>query len=244
MRRSVCLFFLAALMSFLASNDLRGQETKGPAAKPTKAGGGAAPSPIASYGIGWNIGRNLRNDGVALDLKALFDGIQDSMSDQPSHYPEEQVRDALLKLQQQIVALKQEQARVAGEQNKAASEAYMAKVDMRPTVKKTKSGLRYEVLKQGEGPAPKANAKLRVNIQASLIDGTVIDSTAKRGKPDVVQASSVIKGWSEALQLMKAGDKWRLYLIPELAYGDNGIPNVIGPKSVVVFEVELLGMEE
>lgn len=247
MRRSAGVLLLLTVSPLLiGARETGAQETKTSAPKPTKTGASnsAAASPVASYGVGWNIGRNLRNDGMAFDLKQLYEGIQDALNDQPARYPEEQVRDALLKLQQQIIAMKQEQARVAGEQNKAAGESYMVKVDMRPTVKKTKSGLRYEVLKQGDGAAPKPDSQVQVTIQATLIDGTVIDSTLKRGKADVVKVNGVIKGWSEALQLMKVGDKWRLYLIPELAYGDNGIPNVIGPKSVVVFEVELLGIDD
>lgn len=124
-----------------------------------------------------------------------------------------------------------------------AGQAFLAKNAQREGVTTTASGLQYEVLASGEGASPKATDQVRAHYHGTLIDGTVFDSSVDRGEPFETGVNSVIAGWQEALQLMKVGDKWKLVVPPELAYGERGSPPAIGPNETLVFEVELLSIE-
>lgn len=126
--------------------------------------------------------------------------------------------------------------------NLKAGEDFLAKNKQRPEVQTTASGLQYEVLTQGSGPKPKATDKVKCHYHGTLIDGTVFDSSVKRGQPATFPLNMVIKGWTEALQLMPVGSKYRLFLHPSLAYGDRQTGAVIGPNSTLIFDVELLGI--
>ena len=142
------------------------------------------------------------------------------------------------------MAAKQEQemskAQKQGEVNKQQGAAFLAANKSKPGVKTTASGLQYKVLKAGNGPTPKATDKVRTHYHGTLIDGTVFDSSVQRGEPAEFPVSGVIRGWTEALQLMKVGDKWQLFIPSELAYSARGAGGVIGPNSTLVFEIELL----
>lgn len=129
-----------------------------------------------------------------------------------------------------------------GEVNKASGEAFLAENGKRAEVMTTPSGLQYEVLKEGDGVMPESGDQVTVHYTGKLIDGTVFDSSEERGEPATFGVTQVIPGWVEALQMMKAGSKWRLYIPSQLAYGPNGAGNIIGPNSTLIFDVELISV--
>jgi FKBP-type peptidyl-prolyl cis-trans isomerase FklB len=128
--------------------------------------------------------------------------------------------------------------------NKKAGEDFLAKNKNEKNIKATESGLQYTVLKEGTGPSPKATDTVKVHYRGTLLDGTEFDSSYKRNEPTTFPVNQVIKGWTEALQKMKVGSKWKIFIPSDLAYGDQGQPPVVPPASVLVFEIELLSIEK
>ena len=192
-----------------------------------------------SYGVGYNMGRSLgREKTLQLDRAAFQAGIEDGMAGGPTRVSETELESAFNAMQQKSVAAN---AAVAGK-NLAASNDYLAKNKTKPGVTTTASGLQYEVLKKGSGPHPKATDTVKVHYHGTLMDGTVFDSSVQRGEPIEFPVTGVIQGWIEALQLMSVGDKWKLTIPPAIGYGaqDKG---KIPPNSVLIFEVELLGIK-
>lgn len=195
-----------------------------------------------SYALGMSMGNNFRASGInelnvqdfADGVAAVFNGAQPKMT-----YDE-----AKAEIQAYFAELEQKQRAAAeeiGKQNQAAGEAFLAENGKRPDVKTTATGLQYEVLTEGTGAQPTANDQVEVHYTGKLIDGTVFDSSVDRGIPATFGVTQVIPGWVEALQLMKAGSKWRLYIPSNLAYGPNGAPgSPIGPNCTLIFDVELL----
>jgi FKBP-type peptidyl-prolyl cis-trans isomerase FklB len=145
-------------------------------------------------------------------------------------------------MQQRFVTVRQESARKIPEMNKQAGEAFLAKNKGEKGVKTTASGLQYKVVTTGKGKQPTAEDTVTVNYRGTLIDGTEFDSSYKRNEPATFPVKGVIAGWTEALPLMKEGSKWMLYIPANLAYGERGAGNMIGPNSTLVFEVELLSI--
>ena len=208
-----------------------------------RAAGEKGSSTIASYGIGMNIGRGLKQDGLQVSLESLVQGIRDGMEGAQPKYPEEQLKAAFETLRQEMQAKQQEQGQAQGEKNKREGAAFLAQNKSQPGVKTLPSGLQYQVIRPGTGLSPKATDTVEVNYEGKLLDGTVFDSSYKRGKPAEFQVDGVIPGWTEALQLMKAGEKWRLFIPSDLAYGARGAGGVIGPNAVLTFDVELLNVK-
>jgi len=194
-----------------------------------------------SYAIGADIGANFKRsklDDVNLDAMAmgLRDGL-DSAALMDEGTVQAVVQSYMMKLQEE--RMKEEQAE--GENNRRAGEEYLATNGKRQGVVTTPSGLQYEVVNMGTGPKPTESDRVRVHYTGALIDGTVFDSSVKRGEPVVFGVTQVIRGWVEGLQLMPAGSKWKLHIPSDLAYGPSGGPGGgIPPNSVLVFEVELL----
>ena len=194
-----------------------------------------------SYALGLSMGNNFRASGIqklnfadfADGVKAVFDGGEMKMS-----YDE--AKEEIRKFFEEMERKQQAAAAAAGEVNAKAGEDFLAKNGQRPEVTTTASGLQYEVLAEGNGATPTAADQVKVHYTGSLIDGTVFDSSVQRGKPATFGVTQVIAGWVEALQLMKAGSKWRLYIPSALAYGPNGAGGVIGPNATLIFDVELL----
>jgi len=197
----------------------------------------------ASYAIGLNIGRNLQSDGFEFNLAALVQGLKDVFTDTKPALTDEQCRAALKRFQEEEAAKVQQKRQMAGSQNQRAGEAFLAANKGKEGVTTLPSGLQYAVLKKGNGPTPKTSDTVSTHYHGTLIDGTVFDSSVERGEPAVFPVGGVIRGWTEALQLMKVGDKWRLFIPSELAYGPRGAGNVIGPHAVLIFEIELLGIQ-
>src|SRR6188768_3039798 len=221
--------FIVIVSASLLAFPLFGQE-KSPQLKDTK--------DKVSYSIGMQIGFNLGRQKVDINPDILAAGIKDAIAGKPQ-LTTDQVKEIMAQFEKDMEA-KQKQL---GEKNKTDGTKFLEENKKKPGVKTTASGLQYKVEKEGTGPQPKATDMVTVNYRGTLIDGTEFDSSYKRGQPATFPVNGVIKGWTEALQLMKVGAKWELYVPSELAYGDRGAGEMIGPNSTLIFEVELLGIE-
>ena len=190
-----------------------------------------------SYAIGLSMGQNLMGSGVtSLDCADLAAGIKDVLEKNQPQISYQEAQQVLGKFFSEL------EAKIAGEA-KAAGEAFLAENAKREGVKVTDSGLQYEVLEATIGQKPKATDKVRVHYEGTLIDGTVFDSSYKRGESITFGLNQVIKGWTEGLQLMSIGSKYKLYLPYQLAYGERGAGANIPPYAALIFTVELLGIE-
>jgi FKBP-type peptidyl-prolyl cis-trans isomerase len=191
------------------------------------------------YAVGMSIGKNVENIRTLIDVGQLKKGIQDQVAGSPK-MKEEDMRAALNELTARQQASQQAQRETQGAKNKAEGLAYLEANKAKPGVKVTASGLQYEVVKLGTGPRPKATNTVRVHYTGTLIDGTKFDSSVDRGEPAEFPLNGVIAGWTEGLQLMPVGSKFKFTIPSALAYGANGAGGQIGPDAVLNFEVELL----
>jgi FKBP-type peptidyl-prolyl cis-trans isomerase FklB len=201
------------------------------------------PKDKTSYAMGMYLGGNLRKQGTEMDLAILTRGLRDSFSDGKTLLSEEEERTILTQLQNDIRKKQQELAQVAGEANKKQGVAFLEANKTKEGVVTLPSGLQYKVLQAGTGPKPAATDTVVCNYRGTLLDNTEFDSSYKRGQPATFPVSGVIKGWTEALQLMPVGSKWQLFIPTDLAYGDRGAGGQIGPGSTLIFEVELLSIQ-
>jgi len=195
----------------------------------------------ASYGIGLSIGRNLKGSSVDVDPDLIARGLTDAIKGGKPLLTDEQLQQAMQDFQQQMVAKKLEETKGAAEKNKKEGDAFLAANKAKPGVVTLPSGLQYKVLKEGTGPVPKATDTVTTHYQGTLIDGTKFDSSYDRNEPTSFPVNGVIAGWTEALQKMKVGSEWQLFIPSDLAYGPNGPPK-IGPNSVLIFNIKLLGI--
>ena len=192
-----------------------------------------------SYGIGRQMGDQLAGSPFdELVLEAVLEGISDSYTGQPPQIDTEVMKAAFEAVNTRVQA---KQAEMAGALS-AEGEKFLAENAKRDGITVTASGLQYEVLSAGDGAIPSGDAKVRTHYHGTLIDGTVFDSSYDRGEPAEFPVNGVIAGWTEALQLMKEGSKWRLYVPSALAYGEKGAGGAIGPHATLVFDVELLAI--
>ena len=194
-----------------------------------------------SYALGLSMGNNFRSSGIeSLSVQDFADGVAAVFyGDKPKMSYDEakkEIQDFFTALQQK----QEEAAKAMAEVNAKAGREFLDENGKRHEVKTTASGLQYEVLEEGTGAQPTAKDTVKVHYTGKLIDGTVFDSSVERGEPATFGVTQVIPGWVEALQLMKAGAKWRLYIPSQLAYGPNGAGGVIGPNQTLIFDVELL----
>lgn len=207
-----------------------------------------APSPFktqkekVSYAIGMQIGSSIARQSVEVDPDVLARAIKDSIAGK-TVMTEEEARATLTQLQGEMRAKMQEKATQAGAANKKEGEAFLAANKTKEGVITTPSGLQYKVLKQGTGPKPTTTDKVVCNYKGTLINGKEFDSSYKRGEPATFPVNGVIKGWTEALQLMPVGSKYQLFIPADLAYGERGAGADIGPDATLIFEVELLSIE-
>lgn len=195
-----------------------------------------------SYALGLSMGNNFRASGITeINVQDFADGVAAVFY---GSTPKMSYDEAKAEIQAYFTEMEKKQRAAAeelGKANAAAGEAFLAENGKRVEVKTTPSGLQYEVLTEGDGPRPEANDQVEVHYTGKLIDGTVFDSSVDRGMPATFGVTQVIPGWVEALQLMKAGSKWRLFIPSKLAYGPNGAPgSPIGPNATLIFDVELL----
>ncbi len=193
----------------------------------------------ASYGIGRQVGEQLAQQPFeGMSPKAVIEGIADVLEGNPSQVSEADIKAAIDDLNQRL----RKQQNEAAATQAAEGERFLEANAQRDEVNVTDSGLQYEVIESGDGETPASSSKVRVHYHGTLVNGTVFDSSVQRGEPIEFDVGGVIPGWTEALQLMKTGDKWKLYIPHELAYGANGAGGVIGPYQALIFEVELLAV--
>ena len=192
-----------------------------------------------SYIIGMQIGGNLKKAEIDVNLELLMQGIKDTLQGKEPALSQAEMQKVYSAWQQSMRAKQLAKQKKEAAENLAAGTAFLEANKAKQGVKVLPSGLQYKVITEGTGNTPTANDKVKTNYRGTLIDGTEFDSSYKHGKPAEFRVKGVIKGWTEALQLMKAGSKWELYIPADLAYGERGRPG-IPPNSTLIFEIELL----
>ena len=252
----------AVLACFLAGSMLVGlaqtQTTQSPAkpaakkpstASAAKTPSGKEPAPLTtpkdklSYAIGTDVGRKLKSQSIEVDPAIVERALRDALSDTKPAMTDDEMRATLMDLQKQLREKQMAAAKELGEKNKKEGEEFLAANKSKEGVVTLPSGLQYKVLKAGEGQKPKPSDTVECNYRGTLIDGTEFDSSYKRGQPATFPVSGVIKGWTEALQLMPVGSKWQLFIPSDMAYGERGAGAGIGPNSTLIFDVELLSIQ-
>jgi FKBP-type peptidyl-prolyl cis-trans isomerase FklB len=205
-----------------------------------------------SYGIGMNIGNNLKRSGYDVDVDVLAGAIKDVMSGKELRLNDAQAREALMNYQKELNAKREEERMKLAEKNRKEGEAFLAENKKKEGIKiltvtladgTNTAELQYKILTEGTGEMPKSNDTVTVNYRGTLINGTEFESSAKRGQPSRFQLTGVIKAWSEALKMMKVGSKWQLFVPSALAYGDRPFGQLIEPGSSLIFDLELLKTE-
>src|ERR1700682_3168945 len=197
----------------------------------------------ASYAMGMNFGTGLRKQSIDLDPAILARGLKDSFSNGKTLLTEDEARTVLTQLQNDLRKKQQELAQQVGDANKREGMAFLAANKTKDGVVTLPSGLQYKVLQEGTGPKPAPTDTVVCNYRGALLNNTEFDSSYKRGQPATFPVNGVIKGWTEALQLMPVGSKWQLFVPAELAYGERGAGGQIGPDATLMFEVELLSIQ-
>lgn len=192
-----------------------------------------------SYIIGRDMATNLKKQGIDIESDPFVKGMKEVLEGKPSSLSQDEVQQAMMALQQEM-AQKQNSA---GAENKQAGEAFLAENKKNEEVKTLPSGLQYQVLQEGSGKSPSATDTVTTHYHGTLIDGTVFDSSYERNEPATFPVNGVIAGWTEALQMMKEGSKWRLFIPANLAYGAQGAGGAIAPHSTLIFDVELLSVK-
>lgn len=259
----VCALAVTAAAAVYAGDEKPADEPAAkPADKPAAPDAPDAPAPVdprfeslkarVSYGIGLNLGQSLVRQGfdateLDVDVDVLAEGLKDVLTKRDPQVSDEQLEAAMEEFQKQM-ASKQEEREVKQKEEagkaKEAGEKFLAENAKKEGVKTTESGLQYQVLKQGDGAKPKATDTVKVHYKGTLLNGEEFDSSYKRGEPVTFGLDQVIPGWTEGVQLMPVGSKYKFFIPSKLGYGERGAPPRIPPHSVLVFEIELLGIEK
>jgi len=197
----------------------------------------------ATYSVGYQVGSDFKRRGLNVNPDVLVQGVQDAMSGAEPLLTPQEIRTTLVDLKKQALADQREKLKKQAEENLEQAQAYLAENTQKQGVKSLPSGLQYKVIAEGAGKSPKKDESVTVHYRGTLIDGTEFDSSYSRNKPATFQTDRVIPGWTEALQMMKEGAKWQLFIPPKLAYGERGAGRRIPPNSALVFEVELLSVQ-
>jgi FKBP-type peptidyl-prolyl cis-trans isomerase FklB len=197
-----------------------------------------------SYSIGVDIGTKIKQQDLDLNPEALAAGLRDALTGAKIALTEQEMEQVLTAYGNEMRTKHTEKAKVEGEKNRKEGESFLAENKKKQGVKTLPSGLQYKIITEGKGKKPKATDTVTTHYRGTLIDGTEFDSSYKRGEPATFPVDGVIKGWTEALQLMPVGSKWQLFVPAELAYGEREVGPEIPPNSTLVFEVQLLGVEE
>ncbi len=208
----------------------------------------AAPEPLAldttiakvSYGIGLNIATNFREQKIDIDKKAFEQGLSDGFAGSEAKIDQQVIMEAMQTFQKEQMEKQLAERESAAKKNKDESEKFLADNSKTKGVKKTDSGLQYAIITEGSGAKPTAEDTVTVNYRGTLVNGEEFDSSYSRGEPATFKVSNVIPGWTEALQLMPVGSKYKVFIPASLAYGESGAGNKIGPDQALIFEVELL----
>ena len=222
LRMLVTVIGVVFLATQLCAQDLKSQKEK------------------VSYIIGMDIGKNLKSQSLDIDQAALAKGIKDALLGGKSSLTDEEIRQTMAAFQKEMIAKRQ----ALGEKNKKEGESFLAENKKKQGVITLPSGLPYKVVTAGKGKKPKPTDTVTVQYQGTLIDGTEFDSSYRRGQPATFPVNGVIPGWTEALGLMQEGAKWQIFVPSNLAYGEKGAGGQIGPNATLIFEVELLSIQE
>jgi FKBP-type peptidyl-prolyl cis-trans isomerase FklB len=196
-----------------------------------------------SYSIGLLMGKDFKAQSIEVNADLFLKGLQDALSGAKPALTDEEVQRTMTTFQTDMRAKAEANRKAQGEKNLKEGEAFLADNAKKDGVKTTASGLQYKVITEGKGPIPSANDTVSVNYKGTLLDGTEFDSSYKRNAPATFGVKGVIPGWTEALQLMKTGSKWQLFVPGKLAYGERGAGRQIGPNATLIFEVELLSIK-
>ena len=196
-----------------------------------------------SYAIGMNIGKGLHRDSIEVDPNVILQGLKDGLADGKTLMTDDQAKQSLMQLQMEVRAQQEAKRKQDALENQKAGEAFLAANKSKPGVITTADGLQYKIITQGTGAKPTIDDVVTVNYKGTLINGKEFDSSYKRGEPATFPVRGVIKGWTEALQLVPVGTKFELWLPPDLAYGEHGAGEDIGPNETLVFEVELMSIK-
>jgi FKBP-type peptidyl-prolyl cis-trans isomerase FklB len=238
---------MKALLGFLvmgAAISLSAADTKAPELKDQK--------DKVSYSIGMDIGRNIKRQNLDLNVEAVAAGIRDAIAGGQTALTEEQAREVMNAYRMEMQTKQQAQAKEASEKNKKEGEAFLAENAKKEGVKTiqvklpngTNAALQYKVMTAGTGPKPTTNDTVITHYRGTLIDGTEFDSSIRRGEPATFPVTGVIKGWTEALLQMPVGSKWQLFIPADLAYGERGAGRNIGPNATLIFDIELIGIQD
>ncbi len=197
-----------------------------------------------SYSLGMKMGENLHKQSVPVDPAILARGLKDALAGGKTLLTDDEAQAAIMGVQNDMRKKQQEKMQEAGTANKKEGETFLAANKGKEGVVTLPSGLQYKIVKAGTGPKPTSSDTVVCNYKGTLINGTEFDSSYKRGQPATFPVSGVIKGWTEALQLMPVGSKWQLFIPSDLAYGERGPSPEIGPDATLIFEVELISIED
>jgi FKBP-type peptidyl-prolyl cis-trans isomerase FklB len=197
-----------------------------------------------SYIIGMDLGKNFQRQAIDIDADILAQGIKDGVSGAKGLLSEQEIKETLAAFQAEMMAKQADLAKSRGEKNKKEGEAFLAENQKKEGVKTLPSGLQYKVIQPGTGNSPKLTDEVTAHYRGTLIDGTEFDSSYRRAKPETLPVNGVIPGWTEALQLMQVGAKWQLFVPSSLAYGERGAGQNIGPNATLIFEIELISIQE
>lgn len=197
-----------------------------------------------SYSIGLDIGRNMKRQLIEVDLDLLMRGVKDGLGDGKAALSDSVIQQTMATWQKEMMAKMNEMQKKAGEKNKKEGETFLAENKKKSGVITLPSGLQYKILKDGTGKSPLATDTVVTHYRGTLINGKEFDSSYKRNQPATLPANRFIAGWTEALQKMKVGSKWQLFVPPTLGYGENGAGQDIGPNATLIFEIELLDIKK
>jgi FKBP-type peptidyl-prolyl cis-trans isomerase FklB len=195
----------------------------------------------ASYSLGQKIGHDFRAQNIDINPEQLLAGLKDALNESPPALNDKQQREALAELERRIKDRHQQSARQTAEKNLWDGRAFLAKNRQQPGVITSMSGLQYKILAAGSGKRPGPRDRVTVHYRGRLLDGTEFDSSYRRNKPTTLAVQGVIRGWTEALLMMKPGARWQLFIPPDLAYGEKNMPG-IGPNATLIFDIELLSV--
>lgn len=193
-----------------------------------------------SYALGYQLGSALHKQKQSVDVKSFESGFEAGVTGAKPQLSEKEQKAALMLMQKQAMKSFEKKFKKESAKNLQAAKRFLAENKSKPGVKTLSNGLQYKVLTAGTGPQPKIGGTVTVNYQGQLIDGKVFDSSFKRGKPVTFNLKAVIKAWQQILPMMKQGAVWMVYVPPKLAYGEQGVPGLIGPNSALIFKVQLL----
>ncbi|SEM18348.1 FKBP-type peptidyl-prolyl cis-trans isomerase FklB [Syntrophus gentianae] len=197
-----------------------------------------------SYAIGCNIGNDFKQKSIDINPNAFLQGMTDALAGSPKSLTDKEMAEAMMTLRQELQNRQRESAEKAAAKNKKEGTEFLAKNKLKEGVKVTPSGLQYKVIQEGKGENPKSSDTVTVHYRGTLIDGTEFDSSYRRNEPSTFPLSGVIRGWTEGLQLMKPGGTYELYIPSNLAYGERGAGDTIGPEAVLIFTVELISIKK